>query len=159
MMPHQHTKTLAFVADSTLGKLARHLRMAGFDTLQDAGRPTPERLASLSSGQRIILTRSTRVKRALDCERLVFIHDDRPFAQLNQVMTLFRVRREDLRPMTRCGLCNRILDVLARDEVRGRVPDYVWQHHARYKQCPGCKRIYWPGTHVDRWMKRMKDGY
>jgi uncharacterized protein with PIN domain len=37
-----------------------------------------------------------------------------------------------------------------KEDVRGRVPDYIWQNHATFRQCAGCHRIYWPGTHTDR---------
>jgi uncharacterized protein len=156
MMVYQQGKTLAFVADSTLGKLAKQLRLAGFDTILDTGKPDAGRLASLSWGQRIILTRSTRVKRALGTERLVFIHHNRPADQMSQVIAVFDLKREELRPMTRCALCNRMLDSLAKDQARGRVPDFVWQQHDQYNECPGCKRVYWRGTHADRWLKRME---
>lgn len=155
MMTHRQ-KSPAFVADSTLGKLARHLRLAGFDTLLDTGRPNAQRLAGLSHGRRIILTRSTGVKKALGDERVVLIHDDHPAIQMAQVIADCDVQREALRPMTRCALCNRMLDPLAKDQARGRVPDYVWQQHDQYNECPSCKRVYWRGTHADRWMKRME---
>jgi uncharacterized protein with PIN domain len=156
MMVHQQRKSLAFVADGTLGKLARHLRLVGFDTLLDIGKPDAGRLAGLSCGHRTILTRSTRVKKALGIKRVILIHDDRPAAQISQVIIFLDVKREDLRPMTRCALCNRILDPLTKDQARGRVPDYVWQQHTQYNECSCCKRVYWRGTHADRWMKRLE---
>ncbi|RJQ77345.1 MAG: hypothetical protein C4519_13590 [Desulfobacteraceae bacterium] len=147
---------LAFVADSTLGKLAKNLRLAGFDTLLDKGVPSTRRLVCLAAGQRIVLTRSTKVKKELGAGHVVFIHANQPSVQMSQLIATVHLRREDLRPMSLCALCNRRLDCVNPDEVRGRVPDFVRQQHSRFKACPACKRIYWPGTHTDRWMRRME---
>ena len=54
----------------------------------------------------------------------------------------------DLKPLTRCGHCNDLLAPLNRDQVQGRVSEHVFLHHRRFYECPGCHRVYWPGSHI-----------
>ncbi len=143
-----------FVADATLGKLARHLRLAGFDTLLDTQTPQPNRLAALAGNNRILLTRSGKVRRALSSESLVFIQANDLGGQFRQVMTALALTPDDLRPLIRCALCNRMLDDLPKPEALGRVPDHVWQHQGEFKTCAKCRRIYWAGSHAHRWRER-----
>jgi hypothetical protein len=140
-----------FVADATLGKLARHLRLAGFDTYLDLQPPQPERLSGMAGSDRILLTRSGKVRRALGATSLIFIQANDLPDQFRQVMTTLGLTPDDLRPLTRCALCNRMLDRLSKPEALGRVPDYVWQQYSEFKTCPQCRRVYWPGSHVQRW--------
>jgi uncharacterized protein len=147
--------TLSFVADSTLGRLAKNLRLAGFDTLFDKGVPDSRNLAHLAAGHRIVLTRSTHVKAAFDPQQIIFINDDRASEQMRQVLALLGLKREDLRPLSRCARCNRLLDCLPKEQARGQVPDYVWQQHDVFRQCINCRKVYWQGSHAERWKKHM----
>jgi uncharacterized protein len=145
----------SFVADSTLGKLAGYLRLAGFDTLLDPGVPDARRLSALAGADRTVLTRSRAVRRGLGAERVVFIEPDAPPAQMRQVMAALGLRRRDCRPLTRCAACNQPLEALSRDAAAGRVPDHVWRHCDPFQTCRQCGRVYWKGTHARRWLDRM----
>jgi uncharacterized protein with PIN domain len=124
-------------------------------TLLDSHPPRADRLARLARDERIILTRSTEVRRALPAAPLIFIQSNAPDEQFDQVMRALTVAPDELHPMTRCAACNQPLDSLAKSEALGRVPDYVWQRHEDFKACPECRRVYWPGSHVQRWRHRM----
>jgi uncharacterized protein len=145
-----------FVADSTLGRLVKNLRLAGFDTLFDRGVPDDRNLIRLAAGRRIILTRSNRVRSAPTGSGMVFIEDDRPSLQMRQVLGELRLNPDDLRPFSRCALCNQALVPLSRQEALPHVPDYVRQQHTTFQQCPDCRRVYWQGSHTERWKKHMQ---
>jgi uncharacterized protein with PIN domain len=137
--------------DCTMAKLARWLRLAGFDTALDSGPPDASRLGQMSDAQqRIILTRSKDVFQKIGPGRCVLIGFNVPMAQARQVMQRFKIQRHALKPLSRCAQCNVMLTVQPKDAALGLVPDYVWQHHERFFRCPQCERIYWPGTHADR---------
>ncbi|MDP7555726.1 MAG: Mut7-C RNAse domain-containing protein, partial [Nitrospinota bacterium] len=53
----------------------------------------------------------------------------------------------------RCSECNEILKEINREEVHGKVPDYIRETQESFRQCPHCKKIFWEGTHC----KRMKE--
>jgi uncharacterized protein len=142
-----------FVVDSTLGKLAKYLRLAGFDTLQDTQIPDAGRLADMAGGQRIILTRSTKVKRSL--ADAVLIEHNEPLSQIRQVVAQLRLQPSHAHPLTRCAVCNLELEPLSKADAIAKVPEYVWRAHTRFKTCPQCRRVYWRGTHAHRWLERV----
>ncbi len=142
---------LRFLADSTLGKLCKHLRMAGFDCRYDGRLPDGVRLRALSRlEKRLVLTRAQRVAALLREESVVFVHDNDPDAQMRQVIHQLAIRRDALRPLTRCLRCNEELTAIHQNELTGRVPEYVLQHAVQFRICPCCGRVYWPGSHARR---------
>jgi len=143
------------VADCTLGKLATYLRLAGIDTVFDPGVPDAEHLSWLSKGERTILTRCQRVRQRLGSKPLIFILHDRPPAQIRQVLPALNVQRHDLKPLNRCSRCNQFLEAVPKSEILGCVADYVWQTHEEFKRCRSCGRLYWAGSHTERWLNQM----
>jgi uncharacterized protein with PIN domain len=138
-----------FVADGHLGKLARHLRMAGFDTLWDKDWGD-DHIVSISAVQRrTILTRDKAMLRRSDVERGYFVRAVESEAQLGEVVA--RMQLEGLlAPFTRCRECNVPLQDAPREAVLDRLPDQVRVLYDRFKRCPGCERVYWEGTHFER---------
>ncbi len=160
-MHHFNTNkdSAAFLAESTLGKLAKWLRLAGFDTLFDKSRPDPIRLKQIASAEgRVILTRTKTVIRHAQPQECLFIRSNAPLDQAREVMSYFKIQRKSLRPLSRCAICNCPLQRISREELEDRVPAYVRQQHDFFMNCQQCNRVYWSGTHVakmnaimDRW--------
>ena len=143
------------VADASLGKLVTHLRLAGIDTLFDPGIPHPDRLARLSHGERTILTRCHRIRRALRSKALIFISNDNPAMQIRQVLSMLALKRSDLMPLSRCGRCNRLLEDASRSQLVGSVPEYILQTHKAFKRCMVCGKVFWAGSHAERWLRNI----
>jgi uncharacterized protein len=138
-----------FVADVHLGKLARHLRMAGLDTLWDS-EWDDDRIVRVSAVQRrTILTRDKALLRRGDVERGYFVRATESEAQLGEVVARMQLEGA-LAPFTRCRECNSPLEDVARDAVLDRLPQKVRGLYERFKRCPGCERVYWKGTHFER---------
>ena len=137
---------MRLVADAMLGRLAKWLRVLGYDTLywrgDDAGLV---RLAVAES--RFLLTRDTRLPPRLPPGRTLFIESDHYDEQLRQVVN--RIGRPP-RPGHRCLRCNLLLETSEKASLRGQVPEFVWHRHDRFARCPGCLRIYWEGTHFQQ---------
>jgi hypothetical protein len=135
-----------FVADAHLGRLARYLRLLGFDCLffNDAGDRNLARI-SVEEG-RILLSRD----RGLLMHRIIthgcFIHRTEPREQLNEIVR--RLQLETLsRPFTRCMECNGLLNMVEKRRIEDELPDHVRQHYNEFWRCDGCGRIYWKGSH------------
>jgi uncharacterized protein with PIN domain len=138
-----------FVADGHLGKLARHLRMAGFDTLCEIGWDDDQIVGISAVQKRTILTRDKAMLRRSDVERGYFVRAVESEAQLGEVLA--RMQLEGLlAPFTRCRECNVPLEDVPREAVIDRLPDKVRELYDRFKRCPGCDRVYWEGTHFQR---------
>lgn len=142
-----------FLADAALGRLARYLRMLGYDVeyLRDADGPAALR-ETLRSG-RTLLTRRRDLAGREDVE--VFLLED------NEVMAQVAAtaRRFDLEftanAMTRCIECNVILETVTKEEVRSKLPPHVEKTQDTFARCPACGRVYWPGTHYARAVARL----
>ncbi len=134
-----------------------YLRLAGFDTLKDNRPPDGKYLEKMAEGKRIVLTRSRSVLQWLKTAPILFIEYDQPSDQIRQVFDALGIRKEHLQPMARCSMCNQLLETVAKDRLINMVPAYVWQQYSEFKTCPQCERIYWPGTHAQRWMKKLTD--
>lgn len=135
-----------FLVDSTAGRLARWLRLVGYDTAY-SGAPANYRVVhrAMSEG-RVLITRC-RSAAALPWARAILLEDDRLEDQLIQVARAFPPQAP---PLTRCSICNTPLQEVPRDSVRGKVPSYVFKTAGSFSRCPGCGHIYWPGTHYER---------
>lgn len=145
-LPRTGNSKPMFVADVMLGRLARWLRIAGFDVLY-SNRFGDDELVALSQQQgRILLSRDTRllVRRAV--KHFVFLESESIQSQLRQV---FEITNTTSLPdvLTRCLSCNDVLTEVPRENVREKVPPYVFETQTHFKSCPRCSRIFWAGTH------------
>jgi uncharacterized protein len=144
-----------FLADRMVGKLARWLRLLGYDTAY-LPQLSPEGVMREARRQgRIILTRDTRIRRRKDAPSFVFLDDDRFRDQLKQV-----VRTLQLDPvrwlLSRCAACNEALHIVEKDQVQDRVPAYVWQTQSEFRACPDCRRVYWGATHKEHMLAELR---
>jgi len=133
-----------YLADGTVARLTRWLRLFGFDVEEAAG-PDSDLLRRARLSGRTILTRCRRLAHR-DPARVLFVTSDDPREQLRQVLAGAPAGA----PLTRCSLCNAPLEAAPAEEVKPHVPAFVFAHHDVFARCPSCGRIYWEGTHVDR---------
>ena len=139
---------IRFVAESTLGKLAKWLRILGFDTIYGAN-ITEEKLID-TVGDRILLSRTKRIRNMKTAKECIFITSNHPFEQLREVVLMLGIEEKDIRLFSRCIQCNASIRFIEKNAVRGRVPDYIWETHDAFHTCNHCRRIYWSGSHVQR---------
>jgi uncharacterized protein len=144
-----------FVADTHLGKLARHLRMAGFDTLWGADWDDDRIVACSLAERRTILTRDKAMLRRGEVERGYFVRAVMADEQLAEVVEALQLEAA-MRPFTRCRECNTPLSDVPREAVEARLPPRVRELYRDFKECAGCGRVYWEGSHYER-MKRLVD--
>jgi uncharacterized protein with PIN domain len=130
-----------FVADGHLGKLARRLRMAGFDTLWGNDWDDDE-IVRLSLVQgRTILTRAKGMLRRKEVERGYFVRATQSEVQLGEVVRALQLESH-LAPFTRCRECNAPLEDVPREALVDRLPERVRDSYHRFKRCPGCEGVY-----------------
>jgi uncharacterized protein len=131
--------------------------MAGFDCRYDDRIPDAGRLRDISAKEdRIVLTRTRRVGRRLRAEQTVLVSDNDPMAQMRQVVRQLGINRSDLCPMSRCLCCNQALAEIPKEDLTGRVPDYVLHHQPKFRYCRQCGRIYWSGSHARRMLALLE---
>lgn len=149
-------ENILFLTDSSLGKLAKWLRILGFDTLYQRQWSTHLMEVYLRERKRIFLTRHTRLfQRWKDKYDILFIIRNEPFFQLEQVIKGLNLTIDPKTFFTRCLSCNLILTPLLREEVENKVPEYIFINQPDFQSCPSCKKIFWSGSHPKRMLAAL----
>lgn len=149
---------IKFIADVMVGRLARYLRMAGYDVAYMNDADDPQILDIARNENRIVLTRDTLMlqRREFNNGTLgsVYIKDDSLEKQLIQVKSAINI---ELRPdLIICLVCNGRLEEAEKADIEGDVPPYVYKTQDKFKYCKNCGKYYWRGTHYD-YMKKYFD--
>lgn len=139
---------MKFVADTMLGRLARWLRLLGFDVLYPETENDKELLKF--ADERIILTRDKELGKK---ENVFLIKSVRIDEQMKQVMN--ELKLEIKAPLSRCSVCNQVLVEADKKSVENLVPERIYTNHNTFWRCPDCDRIYWKGSHYDKIMKNV----
>lgn len=142
-----------FAVDIMLGKLAKWLRVLGFDA---RSMPLTDslRIDSLLSGGFIPVTRREKFR---DIEGVLFIRNDYHFEQLKELISSLAIGMDEVRPFSRCSLCNTQLLLIPREAAFGAVPDFVFETASDFHRCPKCEKIYWPGSHRQKMIDKLRD--
>jgi uncharacterized protein with PIN domain len=136
-----------FIADAMLGRLARWLRILGFDTWYFREIDDQHLLRLHAETGRVLLTRDTKLVRSQGIGVHVLVRNDRWEVQLREVVKGLSLDLIPERLLTRCLLCNGLLKGLLPEEAYGRVPDYVAQSTSEFRGCDSCGKVFWAGTH------------
>jgi uncharacterized protein with PIN domain len=137
-----------FVVDRMLGRLARWLRVLGYDAVY-LERASAEEIGRWLEEGRVLLTKDRRADPWLDLGKVVVIEPDDPREQLRQLVRQLRLPVSTGALFSRCLGCNRPLVAAAKEAVFGEVPDHIWQTHERFRRCEGCGKVFWSGSHAD----------
>ncbi|HSU25407.1 MAG TPA: Mut7-C RNAse domain-containing protein [Pyrinomonadaceae bacterium] len=152
----QNIIVITFVADGHLGRLARNLRLLGFDVAYPKDADDRELLEVMTNENRALLTRDRR----LLMHRIVE-HGYYPRSQNADEQTIEVVRRFDLleriAPFTRCLRCNASLEEAAKADVMDKLEPLTKIYYDHFRRCPDCKQIYWPGSHFSKLQKRIEE--
>ena len=150
-------RAVRFVLDVHLGRLARLLRLAGFDSLY-ANHWDDRTLSRLSRQEgRILLTRDRGLLMRAEVTHGYCVRSPHPPAQLAEVLARFDLARR-LSPFSLCLICNRSLQALPRKRARELVPPLVARRYRRFRACPQCGRVYWRGSHWEHMRRYLQVG-
>ena len=144
-----------FAADRMLGKLAKWLRVLGYDVVylrQGAGK---EVLRQLQEG-RTLLTRNRRAGLWQQRGKVFVVNANDPKEQLREVVQALGLRRMAGTLFSRCLSCNKLLETVRREEVREQVPEYIWQAQKSFYRCGDCQKVYWSGSHTEKMRQRLE---
>lgn len=150
---------IRFIADVMVGRLAKYLRMAGYDVVYMNDADDSQILDIARGEDRIVLTRDTLMLQRREFNKgtlkSVYIKDDNLEKQLIQIKSEMGI---ELRPdLIICLVCNGSLEEADKADIEGDVPPYVYRTQDNFKFCKNCGKYYWRGTHYD-YIKKYFDG-
>jgi uncharacterized protein len=141
--------TCRFVLDVHLGTLARSLRMLGFDTVYE-NTLTDKAIAGIAQAeQRIVLTRDVNLLKHKAIPVGYWLRSQHTEEQLQEVIRRFRLLRQ-IRPFTRCMVCNGLITKVPKAAVVDQVPPKTRLYFNEFYLCSSCQRVYWKGSHYER---------
>jgi hypothetical protein len=151
---------IRFIADNNVGKLARWLRLIGYDTLLFKQKDDARMIKTALSDERVVLTKDTQfMKRRLVTNgqlKAILIKKDAPKNQIQEVVKNLNLDYH-FNPFSFCLECNQTLISRTKEEVHSVVPPHVFETQTQYTECPACHRIYWQGTHWQAMVKKLQD--
>lgn len=149
-------KPLKFIADSMLGRLARWLRILGYDVIYEPSISDDDLIARSLQEQRVILTMDRELTQRESAKYCLLIRSDDYKEQLKHVITHYNIDCKS-HIFTRCLLCNETLDSIEKEKIKDKVPKYVYSAQNKFDICPQCHRVYWSGTHRDEILKNLDE--
>lgn len=143
-----------FACDEQLGRLARWLRLQGYDTCFECPFPDTKLLRLAQDEGRIVLTRDRHLSAKTLWDAVVTIDATSYGEQLQEVLK--KIRLGATAPFTRCLGCNQLIKRIPREEAKTRVAEGIYGLYRDFYECPTCRKVYWHGTHVKNSMARLQ---
>jgi uncharacterized protein with PIN domain len=151
---------IKFIADNNVGKLARWLRLIGYNTVLFTQKNDSQMIKTALSEERAILTKDSQFmrRRLVTGGRIkaIYIKQDDPNLQVQEVVQTLNLNYH-FKPFTLCLECNQELIARDKEEVQNRVPAHVFETQTQYTECPVCHRIYWQGTHWQAMVRKLQE--
>jgi uncharacterized protein with PIN domain len=143
-----------FICDVHLGKLARQLRMLGFDVMYDHTYCDSELIDKALEDRRIILTRDQGILKQKRVTHGYWVRSVEVNEQLVEAVRKFDLCKQ-VNPFTRCMMCNGLIEKIEKNYIRERIEQNTALYYNEFYRCPRCKKIYWKGSHYKRMEKRI----
>ena len=147
---------MKFIVDCMLGKLAKWLKILGFDTLFFSKIEDSDLLALAQKKGRTLLTRDTELQGRARGIKALFIESENWHDQVEQVLDAFNLR-DDIKAHSRCIDCNVRLKNLPKKRAKNLVTPFVYEHAHSFALCSRCGRVFWQGTHFKNMEYKVED--
>jgi uncharacterized protein with PIN domain len=152
----QALRVTRFILDAHLGKLAKYLRMLGFDSLYRNDFGDEEIIGLALQEKRIILTRDKLLLQSRRVTHGYYVRATEKHAQLREVVQKFDLYSQ-FKSFTRCMTCNAELVPKNRVDIRDLVDEDTLQFFDEFFFCPACRKVYWKGSHFKRMESFIRD--
>ncbi len=150
-------RDIKFILDVHLGRLAKYLRLLGFDTVYDRNLVDSEIINISLSQRRIILTRDKGLLKNRKITHGYWIRSINPRIQTGEVVCKFDLKSR-FKPFTHCLECNGLVVDVSKEDISGRLLTKTRKYYNMFKICPDCRKIYWEGSHFEK-MKAFVESF
>jgi len=145
-----------FILDAHLGKLAKYLRMLGFDSIYRNDYGDEEIIELSEKEKRIILSRDKLLLQSRRVTHGYYVRSTEKHQQLRELVQKFDLYSQ-FKSFTRCMTCNGELVPKTGEEIRGLLPGDILQLYSEFFFCPNCGKVFWKGSHFKRMESFIRD--
>lgn len=145
---------IRFILDVHLGRLAKYLRLCGFDTLFSTYFSDREIIEVAVREERAIVTRDRLLLKSYGSGSGYLVKSQYHNEQLRELFERFGLK-ENVKLFTRCIACNTLLEEVRKEDIEERLQADTRKYFSVFKRCPSCDRIYWEGSHYDNMKKNL----
>lgn len=146
-------ENLKFSVDNMLGKLAKWLRIFGFDTVYNSAKSSNILYKEARRTNRWFITRNRKFKGE---EKSILIDSELLANQIRELNKLFNLNSL-ANPFSRCIICNTPLKKIPKEEAKGEVPFFTYRNFNEFYRCNSCKKIFWKGSHHEHMLLKLKE--
>jgi len=147
-------KRLKFILTVDAQKLAKWLRLLGYDTKVIKAISLLNLIRMAQTEERVIVSRSKEVlNHPLNFDR-IFIHSNSLDQQLQEMKPFLEYEEEYI--FLRCPEDNDLLYSISKEKVLALIPEKVGQLHDDFKICHKCGRVYWQGSHYHKIKQKLE---
>ncbi len=136
-----------FIANVNLGETTKYMRLLGLDVYYDPSLSAQEIIKISKNENRIILTKSRKLLKFKEVSHGIFIRPGKTEDQLRRIIDFLDIKNQ-VRPFSRCLLCNKLLEKIPKEKILDRIPPKAKELYDEYNHCTSCDRIYWKGSHL-----------
>jgi len=149
---------MKFLCDQMLGTLAKWLRIYGFDTYFANSEISDDELLKISKDEdRILLTRDKKLVQRAHKENIKNIEIKTTDVNEQLKIVLKDLTIDKNKVLSRCILCNSVIDEIKKKDVDGKVPERVFETNEEFWFCKKCNKIYWKGSHYENMIEKMDE--
>ncbi|MFA4967141.1 MAG: Mut7-C RNAse domain-containing protein [Candidatus Margulisiibacteriota bacterium] len=145
---------MKFIVDDMLGKLAKRLRLMGFDASYPKTSTDSFLTKKSKEEDRILITRDTELTKVQGVNA-VLIHSTKLDEQLKELAAALKLKINPEKLVPRCTICNRELKKIEKEKIKDKIPSLVRKLFHEFTYCSKCKKIYWKGSHFERMLKDL----
>ena len=140
-----------FIVDAMLGKLAKKLRLLGYDSLYSSNMEDDKIIQLAKNENRILLTKDVPLCHKAKKQQILAVQitsDDEieQFLEINEKAGFGKCTVGG--GSSRCPVCNGELQHIEKNDVFEKVPTGVFENMKDFWKCTKCEKIYWEGTHI-----------
>ena len=146
----------AFVLDSNLGRLARYLRLLGFDCLYQNDYDDDTVATIADREQRTVLTRHRALLQRKIITRGYYVREVLPGLQVKEVLARFDLYRL-VAPFKRCTRCNGTLQAVDKQAIEDQLKPKTRLYFDAFMCCSDCGQVYWQGSHHARSLRLIEE--
>ena len=149
-------RDIKLILDVHLGKLARYMRLIGFDTMYETNLEDDQIVSISSREKRIVLTRDIQLLKNSQVTHGYWVRSQKPGEQLQEVIHRLDLSKK-IRPFHRCMECNGIIKKADKSEVIDYLKPKTRTHYENFYRCDQCLRVYWNGSHYQRMVAMLRN--